>query len=259
MSQEQETTILTVMNSHATGCGTPPRITDEHGDPYIGYFRSDCGDQFLFVYHSETGEATVRTGDAGWERVFPVKNGRAIELIMDYQERMWLRACWEAATAFSGHTRRLYPRPARTEGYRSACAELRAERGLSQADVARLADVSVRTLRRMERRALDDLGIVAGYSPSSAKAVAIVYGVGVGDLFVEGHPFDEAPPLPDNLMEEFSTALEQAATATDKLRIINEFGQRYPDLMADWLDNVTASFERMGMRSPLPEDRSELA
>lgn len=241
---QSDSPLLVVMNWHSADCGPP--VTDNARDSYVGYFRSDCNDQLLFQYHRESGEATVRTGDAGWERKYVVKRGRAIGLVLGYQERMWLRACWEAATAFSGHGTKMYPRPARSEGYRSACAELRASKGLTQSDVALLADISVRTLRRMERLALDDLGIVAGYSQASASAVATAYGVAVTDLFTTGQPSDEPPALDSDLADQLLAAMRDASSAEEKLALLHEFGQQHPEEMADLVEGAANVFGQMG-------------
>lgn len=40
-------------------------------------------------------------GDYGWEKPVDVVDGDAPELILSAEERMWLQACWNAATTFA--------------------------------------------------------------------------------------------------------------------------------------------------------------
>lgn len=88
-------------NRHIGACGNPPRVSNADSGNYFGYFENEHGEQWVFTYDrkSETGE--LCGGDVGWENAHQVRNGKVVELILNAEERKWLQACWEAATAFN--------------------------------------------------------------------------------------------------------------------------------------------------------------
>ena len=88
-------------NNHVKNCGEPSLITNDDNKKYYGYFENEHGEQWVFVYDYMTGNAELRGGDVGWEEVFTIKNGQANNLILNEEEKMWLQACWKAASAFS--------------------------------------------------------------------------------------------------------------------------------------------------------------
>jgi len=90
--------ILTIDNHHTPDCGKPPTIRDEPASLYLGYFANRYGEQWIFVFNYQTREASLQGGDAGWERVYEVRNGRVEDLILNQEELAWLQACWKAAT-----------------------------------------------------------------------------------------------------------------------------------------------------------------
>jgi hypothetical protein len=92
--------ILQISNHHTASCGTPPRIEERTGQ-YLGYFENQYGEQMIFVFDQHSGTGRLYAGDAGWETPYEVVNGAAKELILTPEEGLWLRACWEAATAGS--------------------------------------------------------------------------------------------------------------------------------------------------------------
>jgi hypothetical protein len=55
-----------------------------------------CSGQATYTYDPETGEATIRMGDAGWHETYRVQDGHAEGLRLGTTEAMWLRACWLA-------------------------------------------------------------------------------------------------------------------------------------------------------------------
>ena len=63
---------------------------------YVGYFANEYGEQAVYTYDHETGEATLQMGDAGWHDAYRVKDGQAEGLLLSKTEAMWLRACWLA-------------------------------------------------------------------------------------------------------------------------------------------------------------------
>jgi len=90
--------ILQITNHHVPASGTPPRIEERPGQ-YLGYFENEYGEQMIFVFDRSSGTGRLYAGDAGWETPYEVIGGVAPELVMRSDESLWLRACWEAATA----------------------------------------------------------------------------------------------------------------------------------------------------------------
>ena len=93
--------ILQITSHHAPACGTPPRIEEQPGQ-YLGYFESEFGEQMIFEFDRSSGTGRLYAGDAGWETPYEVVDGVAPELVMRSEERLWLQACWEAATGGTG-------------------------------------------------------------------------------------------------------------------------------------------------------------
>ena len=90
--------LFSIHNHHSAQCGTPPRIDDCSPSQYLGYFENQHGEQAVFVYDRHCGQATVSLGDAGWETPHAVVDGAVPDLILAETERLWVRACWQAAT-----------------------------------------------------------------------------------------------------------------------------------------------------------------
>jgi len=44
-------------------------------------------------------QASLYLGDAGWEMPHTVVDGAVPDLVLSEIERLWVRACWQAATA----------------------------------------------------------------------------------------------------------------------------------------------------------------
>jgi hypothetical protein len=88
--------LLTIRNHHSPSCGDPPIVGDEAGDCYVGYFENRYGEQWIFTFDRDTKAAVLRGGDAGWNSGFSVIDGVAGGLILNHEEQLWLRACWEA-------------------------------------------------------------------------------------------------------------------------------------------------------------------
>ena len=91
--------IFTVSNHHTTACGEPPAVDGDAAGTYFGYFANEYGEQAIYSYDYETGEATIRMGVAGWHDAHRVKDGQAEGLLLTKTEAMWLRACWLATGA----------------------------------------------------------------------------------------------------------------------------------------------------------------
>jgi len=92
--------MLTIHNRHPAACGIPPAFSTEAADLYLGYFENRHGEQWIFTFSRATREASLRSGDAGWARAHPVRDGRADGLILaPEEEAAWLQACWNATQA----------------------------------------------------------------------------------------------------------------------------------------------------------------
>lgn len=91
--------LFCVRNHHSVECGTPPRIDDYSPSQYLGYFEDQHGEQAVFVYDRDSSQASVYMGDAGWDAPYAVLDGAVPDLVLSETERLWVRACWQAATA----------------------------------------------------------------------------------------------------------------------------------------------------------------
>ena len=91
--------LFKVSNHHTTGCGDPPTVDADTPDKYHGYFSNEYGEQAVYVYDHATGEATVRMGDVGWDKVHRVVDGRLEGATVNQAETAWIRACWLATGA----------------------------------------------------------------------------------------------------------------------------------------------------------------
>lgn len=97
--------LFTVSNHHTAACAQPPQMDGDERDAYHGYFSNEHGEQAIYVYDWETGEATVRMGDAGWDSVYRVVDGCIEGATVTEAEATWLRACWLATGARRGCVR----------------------------------------------------------------------------------------------------------------------------------------------------------
>ena len=98
-SNRADTPLFSVHNHHSADCGTPPHIDDHRPSQYLGYFENQHGEQAVFVYDRDSSRATVYIGDAGWEAPHAVVDGAVPDLVLSETERLWVRACCQAATA----------------------------------------------------------------------------------------------------------------------------------------------------------------
>ena len=95
--------LFTVSNHHAAVCTAPPHVDGDERDIYCGYFSNEYREQAIYVYNWESGEATVRMGDAGWDSVHRVVDGRIEGAMVTEAEATWIRACWLATGALKNH------------------------------------------------------------------------------------------------------------------------------------------------------------
>jgi len=98
-SIEGDASLFQVSNHHSAECGIPPHIDDVHPNQYLGYFENQYGEQAIFVHDCGSNQAVLYLGDAGWEKPHTVIDGAVPDLVLSEIERLWVRACWQAATA----------------------------------------------------------------------------------------------------------------------------------------------------------------
>jgi hypothetical protein len=98
-SNQVDAPLFSVRNHHSAECGSPPHIDDRSTSQYLGYFENQHGEQAVFVYDRDTRQAVVYVGDAGWDAPYGVVDGAVPGLVLAETERLWVRACWQAATA----------------------------------------------------------------------------------------------------------------------------------------------------------------
>ena len=91
-----------VTNKHSPSSGEPPQIDANTPNRYHSYFENAQGEQLIFVFDYAKNEALLYHGDAGWEHPQPVHDGITPNVVLDEAERLWLRACWMAATEGRG-------------------------------------------------------------------------------------------------------------------------------------------------------------
>jgi hypothetical protein len=88
-----------VRNHHSASCGIPPDIDDRSPNQYLGYCENQHGEQAVFVSDRDSSQAVRYLGDAGWQTPHTVIGGAMPDLVLSETERLWLRACWQAAIA----------------------------------------------------------------------------------------------------------------------------------------------------------------
>jgi hypothetical protein len=92
--------IFEAVNHHPPSASIPPHFITNVPGRYYGYFENEHKEQFLFVYDRETKSGALWLGDNNWETPTKVIKGDVPELTLSRTERMWLLACWLAATEF---------------------------------------------------------------------------------------------------------------------------------------------------------------
>ena len=94
--------LFRVSNAHTEPCGDPPVVDGDAEGTYFGYFANEYGEQAIYRFDQETGEASIQMGDAGWANVYRVVDGEPEGLLLTKAEAAWLMACWLAT---GGRTR----------------------------------------------------------------------------------------------------------------------------------------------------------
>ncbi|KKN21921.1 hypothetical protein LCGC14_0920510 [marine sediment metagenome] len=99
--------VAVIQNNHAASCGEPPNYNSNDFE-YFSVFQNNYGEQMVFMREKQEdglGECHVRLGDNQWTNMSTVVDGKAVGLIVNGPEAMFIKACWDAATHFD-HLRR---------------------------------------------------------------------------------------------------------------------------------------------------------
>jgi len=91
--------LFVMKNVQAESCGAPPYFENENPNLRRSYFENLFGEQWVFIYDMESGSCTVRSGDAGWDNVYEVREGQVPGLIIHEGEALWVMACYIEACA----------------------------------------------------------------------------------------------------------------------------------------------------------------
>jgi hypothetical protein len=95
--------IFCVASRHPEADNQPPEINNDDPNVYIGYYQNEHGEQWIFTFDRRKRVGVLRGGDIDWTSlpVVDVGGGPHVDTILNDGESSWLRACWNAATAFS--------------------------------------------------------------------------------------------------------------------------------------------------------------
>jgi len=93
--------LLKISNHHMLASSDPPILDDSKADQYIGYFENIFGEQWIFIRDRETGIATLRGGDIGWNNQLDVTDGDIGDLALNSSETQWLECCLVASGVIS--------------------------------------------------------------------------------------------------------------------------------------------------------------
>ena len=91
--------LLKISNHHAVASGDPPIIAETKPEQYVGYFENSFREQWIFTRDRESGIATLRGGDIGWNTEIDVTDGSTGDLTLNATETQWLECCLIASGA----------------------------------------------------------------------------------------------------------------------------------------------------------------
>jgi hypothetical protein len=137
--------LLAIGNIHTPDCGPPPSLDAE--GKYLGYFENIHGEQWVFIGDPQSGNAVIRSGDAGgWATEHQVsRQNPCPNLFLGDSEKLWIITCFMAmanvpfevmladynkaakcwATAFVKYVRGEEPQRVGNEGLRAVNSEPR--------------------------------------------------------------------------------------------------------------------------------------
>lgn len=85
--------IFTIKNYHIEDSGKILNLELE--GKYIGYYENTYGDQFIFIGDPDSGRATVKGGDLGWENEIVLFDGMGkVDWVLSYEEILWMSHCY---------------------------------------------------------------------------------------------------------------------------------------------------------------------
>jgi hypothetical protein len=93
--------VFSASNHHSSDCGNPPSINDDDRNVYVGYFQNEHGEQWIFTFDIRKRAGELRGGDTSWRPipVMGVGGDPHVEVLLNEPEKLWLEACWKAATS----------------------------------------------------------------------------------------------------------------------------------------------------------------
>jgi len=94
-------TVFSVKNRHSAGAELLPAEARAGNGAYRAYYENKHGEQLIFIYDRDAGQAVLYHGDMDWEpqRVREESGVIMVPLILHTLEREWLSICWKTATA----------------------------------------------------------------------------------------------------------------------------------------------------------------
>ena len=95
--------VFSAKNRHNAEAGRLPVEAREGNGQYRAYYENQYGEQLVFVYDRDAGQAVLYHGDMDWEPqpVREVSGVIIVPVILDTLEREWLSICWKTATALT--------------------------------------------------------------------------------------------------------------------------------------------------------------
>jgi hypothetical protein len=91
--------LFQVRNHHSAECGIPPHINDVHPNQYQGYLRTSMASRPCSSMTVTPAKPSCTWATQAGRCHTTVVDGGVPDLVLSEIERLWVRACWQAATA----------------------------------------------------------------------------------------------------------------------------------------------------------------
>jgi hypothetical protein len=93
---ESDRVLLILQNRHY---GTPPKAVKTPSlNEYVGFFEDGSADQWIVTIDRESRTGKLYGGDIDWSEPLDVVDGGIdADVIIAWEVRKWLSACWSAA------------------------------------------------------------------------------------------------------------------------------------------------------------------